>query len=67
MEVTMQTIEGRLDEASAQLALQQVEWEKVRAAAAHLGEAPLRVPVGYLAALDAVVRRAQTITGAVAA
>jgi|HubBroStandDraft_6_1064221.scaffolds.fasta_scaffold334987_2 hypothetical protein len=63
----MKTIEERLAQAKAQLARQQAEWDAAKAALAKLGDAPLRVPVASLVAIDAAARRAQAAVGAIAA
>lgn len=63
----MKTIEERLGLVRAQLTQQDAAWAQAKASIARLGGAPIRVPVAALAALDAVVRRAQAAAGALSA
>jgi hypothetical protein len=59
----MKTIAERLAHARAEIEKQQAAWSDAKARLAILGTAPLRVPAGPLAALDAVVRRVHASLG----
>jgi hypothetical protein len=63
----MKTIDEQLDLVRAQVTKQDAAWADAKASIARLGSAPIRVPVAALAALDAVVRRAQAAAGALSA
>jgi hypothetical protein len=63
----MKTIDERLGLVRAHLTKQDAAWADAKASLARLGGGPLCVPVAALAAIDAVVRRAQAAAGALSA
>ena len=63
----MKTIDEQLGLVRAQLTKQDAAWTEAKASIARLGGAPIRVPVAALAAIDAVVRRAQAAAGGLSA
>ena len=63
----MKTIDEQLYLVRARLTEQDAAWARAKASLAQLGGAPIRVPVAALAAIDAVVRRAQAAAGALSA